>query len=121
MTTSNNAVQKLRGALGLCKKAGALKAGFDAVCESVGKGEALLVLAASDASERTRRKLNEKCGSLCPVMDIPLSQQDIAVITHKKFGVLAVTDKGLSELCLRAVGNANDNAAGDTAREEELV
>ena len=38
-------------ALSLCRKAGALVTGFDAVKESVYKGKAALVLCAQDASE----------------------------------------------------------------------
>ena len=38
-------------ALSLCRKAGALVMGFDAVKDSVGKGKAQLVLCAGDLSE----------------------------------------------------------------------
>ena len=41
------------GALGLCRKAGKLVMGFDAVAESVMKGKAVLVLTAQDVSPRT--------------------------------------------------------------------
>ena len=41
-------------ALSLCRKAGALVMGFDAVKDSVGKGKAQLVLCAGDLSEGTR-------------------------------------------------------------------
>lgn len=40
-------------ALSLCRKAGALVMGFDAVKDSVGKGKAQLVLCAGDLSEGT--------------------------------------------------------------------
>ena len=43
-------------ALSLCRKAGALVMGFDAVKDSVGKGKAQLVLCAGDLSEGTRRR-----------------------------------------------------------------
>ena len=44
-------------ALSLCRKAGALVMGFDAVKDSVGKGKAQLVLCAGDLSEGTRRRV----------------------------------------------------------------
>ena len=43
-------------ALSLCRKAGALVTGFDAVKESVFKGKAQLVLCACDASPGTARR-----------------------------------------------------------------
>ena len=45
--------QKLFSALSLCRKAGKLVLGFDAVTDSVYGGKAVLVLLAADASDRT--------------------------------------------------------------------
>lgn len=94
---------RLFGALGLCRKAGALTGGFDAVCEAAAKGAAVLVLLAADASERTRRKINESCQGRCPVAEIDLEQADLAAIMGKPYGVLAVTDKNLGALCAKAI------------------
>jgi ribosomal protein L7Ae-like RNA K-turn-binding protein len=102
------AEDKLLGAIGLCRRAGALRAGFDAVCEAAGQGEAALVLLADDASERTRRKVREACKARCGTVDIPLRQRQLAGLLHKKVGVLAVTDPHLATLCRQALPGAED-------------
>ncbi len=95
--------QKLLGALGLARRAGKLVAGFDAVCETAQKGGALLVLLCADASTGTARRVRAACQGYCPVRAIPLGQGDIAAITGKPAGVLAITNKDFKVLCLNAL------------------
>lgn len=95
---------KLFGALSLCKKAGKLPAGFDAVCEKIAKGEAALVLLAQDVSPGTQKRVRlaaEQGG--CPLHTLPQTQNEIAAITRKPVGVLAVTDQDLAGLCISAL------------------
>lgn len=47
--------------IGLCRAAGGVTVGTDAVLGEVRSGRAKFVLAASDASERTRKQLADKC------------------------------------------------------------
>ena len=61
METNN---QKLFSALSLCKKAGRLVLGFDAVMDSVYQGKAHLVLLASDVSEGTAKRVRRNCEDL---------------------------------------------------------
>ena len=87
-------------ALSLCRKAGALVTGFDAVKDSVFKGSAQLVLCAGDLSEGTRRRVGFFCGE----EDVPLvllnePQTALAPICKKPAGVFAVTDPELAKLC----------------------
>lgn len=87
-------------ALSLCRKAGALVTGFDAVKDSVFKGSAQLVLCAGDLSEGTRRRV----GFFCETQDVPLyalaeTQAALAHICKKPAGVFAVTDPQLARLC----------------------
>lgn len=93
--------EKLLGALGLCRRAGALAIGFDAVRGAIDSGQAALVLVAQDTSERTQKRICEGCD--CPVAHMPLAQQDIASITRKPAGVLAVINKDLAILCQNAL------------------
>lgn len=53
-------------ALSLCRKAGALVTGFDAVKESVYQGKAALVLCAQDASEGTQARVRRFCRGAVP-------------------------------------------------------
>lgn len=103
-------MDKLFSALSLCKKAGALTAGFDAVCADAQKGRAKLVLFASDLSPKTRKRAVHLCEGACPLRDIPLGQDTIARITRRPVGVLAVTSQDLAALCLAGLPD-----------EEELV
>ena len=93
---------KLLGALGLCRRAGALTVGFDAVKDAVLMGKAHLVLYAQDASEGNVRRIQWMCrevGDACEALPLPLTKQDLAAILHKAVGVLAVTDENLAVLC----------------------
>ncbi len=99
---------KLLGALGLCRRAGALIAGFDAVKDAVLSGKACLVLYAQDASEGNLRRIRWMCGEVgdgCEVLPLPLTKQDLAAILRKAVGVLAVTDTNLAMLCRAKLPN----------------
>jgi ribosomal protein L7Ae-like RNA K-turn-binding protein len=56
---------RLLKTLGLCARAGALVYGTDMICDAMRRGvrckTPLLVIEASDTSENTRKKLNDKC------------------------------------------------------------
>lgn len=90
---------KLLGALGLCRRAGALVAGFDATKDAVLAGKARLVLCAQDLSEGSTQRVQHLCEELCSVRILPLTQDQLATILHKTVGVLAVTDENLAVLC----------------------
>ncbi len=104
---------KLLFALSLCRKAGALTTGFDAVKESVFKGKAQLVLCASDASEGTRRRMKAICEDLeTEYADLPERQSELAAICKKPTAVFAVTNGELAKLCRK-------NLPGDAECKEE--
>ena len=83
-------------AVSLCRKAGALTMGFDAVEEACVKGKAWLVMTASDASAKTVQRLNYAVGDLVDVITMPLTQDRLADISRKAVAVYAVTDRNLS-------------------------
>ncbi len=102
---------KLLGALGLCRRAGALTVGFDAVKDAVLMGKAHLVLYAQDASEGNVRRIQWMCrevGDECEALPLPLTKQDLAAILHKAVGVLAVTDENLAVLCRAKLPNGGN-------------
>ena len=108
METNN---QKLFSALSLCKKAGRLVLGFDAVMDSVYQGKAHLGLLASDVSEGPAQRVRRNCEDLAPCLQMPLAQADLCPVTWKKVGVYAVTDEQLAVLCRRSLEqNKEDNA-----------
>ena len=102
---------KLLGALGLCRRAGALTVGFDAVKDAVLAGKAYLVLCAADASEGNVRRIQWMCnevGDDCPVCQLHLTKQDLAAILNKAVGGLAVTDENLAVLCRAKLPNGGN-------------
>ena len=66
--------EALYQAISLCRKAGALTMGFDAVEDACVKGKAWLVMTASDASAKTVQRLNYAVGDLVDVITMPLTQ-----------------------------------------------
>ena len=85
-------------AVSLCRKAGALTMGFDAVEEACAKGKAWLVMTASDASAKTVQRLNYAVGDLVDVISMPLTQDRLADISRKPVAVYAVTDRTRAQL-----------------------
>lgn len=100
--------------LSLCRKAGALAAGFDAVKDSVGRRRAHLVLCAKDLSEGTRRRVEAFCAQGPDVVRLEETQQELARICKKPTGVCAVTDPELAKLCRGSLG-----AQGAAKQKEE--
>ena len=85
-------------AVSLCRKAGALTMGFDAVEDAVVKGKAWLVMTASDASPKTVQRLNYAVGDMVDVIPMPLTQDKLADISRKPVAIYAVTDRNLAKL-----------------------
>ena len=94
---------KIVFALSLCRKAGALVMGFDAVKESVFKGKAVLVLCAGDVSDGTRRRVERTCEDMAEVVILPSTQAELLQICKKPTGVFAVTDAQLAVLCKNSI------------------
>ena len=102
-------------AVSLCRKAGALTMGFDAVEEACVKGKAWLVMTASDASEKTVQRLNRAVGDLVDVIPMPLPQDKLADVSRKPVAVYAVTDRNLAKLCYDRLADC-----GATQNEEDM-
>ncbi len=99
---------KMMFALSLCRKAGALVMGFDAVKESVNKGKAVLVLCAGDVSEGTRRRVGTFCEDWVDIIDMAETQFELSQISKKPTGVFAVTDPQLAALCQKSAQNKEE-------------
>ncbi len=91
--------QKLLAALSLCRKAGKLVKGFDAVQESVFSGKAALVLLAQDVSEGTEKRMRRACQDFVDCVGMPLTQLELCCLTYKKVGVYSILDENLANLC----------------------
>ena len=90
---------RLLGAIGLCKRAGKLICGVPLICTELRKSRAIqAVLAASDVSDNTRKKLNDKCHFYSvPLVFLPCTAEELASAVGKDapIGAVAVTDAQL--------------------------
>ncbi|MCL2076920.1 MAG: ribosomal L7Ae/L30e/S12e/Gadd45 family protein [Oscillospiraceae bacterium] len=91
--------------ISLCRKAGALIIGFDAVIEAAEKGKAKGVLTTRDLSEKTLKEINfyaEKFKTEICVLPEEITMSQIKKITGKQAGVMAVTDDGLLRVIINS-------------------
>ncbi len=96
---------KTAGALGLCRRAGRLVQGYDAVCRSVQSGEAKLVIVAADVSEKTEKEVRfvaEK--AQIPLLRIGDDMSALSEQLGRKVGVLSVTDSELANAVRTTTG-----------------
>jgi ribosomal protein L7Ae-like RNA K-turn-binding protein len=84
--------------LGICKKAGRLIMGMDVVLEGVGKGKICIVLLTQDLSRRSSEKITAAAvHKSVKAITVPLSMDEIEVLTGKASGIMGITDKGLAD------------------------
>ena len=89
----------IAGALGLCRKAGALLFGAERVGDAVNAGKAKLVLLTSDASPRTAKRFADLCAGRVPCKTLPLTAAELGALTPRPAAVYAVTDQNFARLC----------------------
>jgi ribosomal protein L7Ae-like RNA K-turn-binding protein len=93
-----SAQDRLLGAIGLCRRAGKLVCGVDLICTEMRKRKSVqLVLAASDVSDNTKKKLNDKCKFYGVTLAfLPCTAEGLAAAVGKDapIGAVAITDAG---------------------------
>ncbi len=100
-------IKDVMGFLGICRKAGMLLCGHDAVKESIISSKAQLVFLSSDASERLEREMRHACtynGKNIPVLRTACAMEDFGVGIGKKSAVFSVTDTGFATKLLLKFG-----------------
>ncbi len=89
--------KRIMGFLGLCRKAGKLLIGHDAVKESIVKNKAVLVLLSADASDRLKQEAkNLVSDKNIKLIITPFSSDDFYSGIGKKSSIFSVTDKGFA-------------------------
>ena len=87
---------RLLGAIGLCRRAGKLICGVPLICTELRKSRTVqAVLAASDVSDNTRKRLNDKCSFYSvPLFFLSYTAEELASAVGKDapIGAVAVTD-----------------------------
>lgn len=96
--------QKLYGLMGIATKAGKIAAGTEACCEGVEKKNVKLVLIATDAAERTKKMLKEKCEQfLVPIYEIATIEQLSSAIGKPNKAVIGIKEKGFAEAIIKII------------------
>ena len=96
----NMITDNLRGLFGLCRRAGKMSLGHDAVVTSVKKRKAYLVITCSDASERLKREIKDECsfdGRNIKYIDAPFGTDELAFCISSKAKVISIDDQGFAE------------------------
>lgn len=103
------------GLLGLCRRAGHMTVGFDAVAALMQAGKASAVLLAADVSPKTEKELRFFAGKLptgaVRILPLPLSKDEMghALGSRKPVGAAATDDDGFAaSLAKHAVLHSED-------------
>ena len=100
----NNPDSRLHGALGLCKKAGKLTVGFDAVSEAIRRGKVALLVLTEDLSPKSAVRITSLAQEYkVRHLTIGAAMDDIERLLGKRAGILAVADHGLAKVVARQV------------------
>ncbi|MBT2581946.1 YlxQ family RNA-binding protein [Planococcus sp. ISL-109] len=90
--------EKILQLLGLATRARKMITGEELVISEVRRGKAKLVILAEDASDNTRKKLQDKCKSYNVPVRIGANRYEIGHAIGKEARVvLAITDKGFAK------------------------
>ena len=89
------AENRLTASLTMCRKAGKLLLGFDAVKEAAQQGKVKLFLLADDASEKTEKEIRYYAGAL-PVRKLPFDMEALKPYFRKRTAVFGVCEDGFA-------------------------
>ena len=93
-----NSQQKTVNLLSICRKAGRLIIGFDAVKDAVTEGDVSCVLVSEDISQKTLKEIKYFCGnSNTDIIGIDMDSVDMHTLLGKKVVVAAVIDFGFGK------------------------
>lgn len=105
---------KTAGTLGLCRRAGKLVQGFDAVRRTLDAKEARLIVLAGDLSEKTAKEIRFFAQrAQVPLLRIGDGMDDLAGRFGKRTGVFAVTDEQLARAVSKSAGAGERSEGGN--------
>lgn len=94
---------KIVGLLGMCRRAGHLTIGFDAVKELAVQKKATLICIANDLSPKTQKELRFMIKENQPLFLLPFGKETLsnAIGMQKPVGVIATDDRGFAAAFLK--------------------
>lgn len=97
---------KLLSFLGLCRRAGKMTIGNDAVIEAMISGESCLVLLAEDASQRTAKDIMETAQkNNIQIVRLSYDKQQISRALGKLTAVISINEAGFAKKIIELTGN----------------
>lgn len=89
--------------IGLARKAGAVLAGTDLVCEGIRRGKVVTVISSHDVSDNTAKKISDCCRYYGVRMAVcGASKEELGAAIGKPYAAcVGITDQNLSKLICR--------------------
>lgn len=97
----------LRGMLGLCRRAGKMSLGHDAVITSIKKRKAQLVITCCDTSERLKREMQDECSydnRNIKYIDVSFNMKELSLCINARAGVISIDDSSFAEKLYSIIG-----------------
>ena len=101
------AENRLTASLTMCRKAGKLLLGFDAVKEAAKQGNVRLFLLSADASEKTEKETRYYAGKL-PVRKLPFDMEMLKYYFRKRTAVFGVCEDGFAAKLLSMLPESDE-------------
>lgn len=93
---------RLLSTLGICRKAGKLVLGTDAVTEYAADGKLFLILLCEDLSPRSHKNMTIVAEKHClAVCKAPITMDEIKHLVGKRSGIMGIADLGLANLVVK--------------------
>lgn len=89
--------QKTLNLLGMATKAGKLVTGEDLTLKEIRKEQAKIVIVASDASEKTIKKISDKCRHYQIPIAIHFTKSELSQAVGKERTICTTTDNGFGK------------------------
>ncbi len=91
---------KLLSLLGLCRRAGRLRLGFEQTLQAVEQRTAALILIAGDVAARTEKEVRFKAGDSVAIRRIAPTREQLSHAVGAPAGTVTVTDEGFAKQAL---------------------
>ncbi|MDE5994594.1 MAG: hypothetical protein K2G60_03675 [Oscillospiraceae bacterium] len=105
------AENKLKGHLGLCRRAGKMSLGHDASVTQIKKQKAFLTVCCKDASERLVAEIRDECnfgGRNIKFITADITSEEIYFYIGSKSKVFTIDDKGFADMLISDLTGGNE-------------
>lgn len=92
---------KLKGHLGLCRRAGKVSLGHDAAVTAIKKGKTFLAVCCKDSSPRLVREIQDECtfgGRNIQFISADITSEEIGIYIGKRAKVFTIDDENFANM-----------------------